>query len=276
MDAALKVVTQIPLTELWRDDGFTTTSRVRWLTADDITSLLRAGRVQFVVADAGDGVPGTLRRTHTKITSDQEALELAVREGVTRDKAIGQGNGLFGSYEICLQSTGEFKLKSGYAELSLIQSDPRISPLTTPYTGTLVICGIGYEKASLLESILRFKEKGHSLDGIVDMRWEVDDNTVRYNLSEQEGSYGNRKNGEKVRFAIRNLINMLDAHQRLAIDLDGIPLMSSSFADEVFGKLFLDLGLPEFRKIIALENASPENTLLIQRALGQRASDEER
>jgi len=53
MDAALKVVTQMPLTELWRDDGFTTTSRVRWLTADDITSLLRAGRVQFVVADVG-------------------------------------------------------------------------------------------------------------------------------------------------------------------------------------------------------------------------------
>ena len=53
MDATLKVVTQLPLTELWRDDGFTTTWRVRWLTADDITSLLRAGRVQFVVADVG-------------------------------------------------------------------------------------------------------------------------------------------------------------------------------------------------------------------------------
>ena len=53
MNAALKAVTQIPLTELWRDDGFSTTSRVRWLTADDIASLLRAGRVQFVVADVG-------------------------------------------------------------------------------------------------------------------------------------------------------------------------------------------------------------------------------
>jgi hypothetical protein len=53
MDAALKLVTQMPLSELWRADGFTTTSRVRWLTADDIASLLRAGRVQFVVADAG-------------------------------------------------------------------------------------------------------------------------------------------------------------------------------------------------------------------------------
>ena len=53
MDTALKVVTQIPLKELWRDDGFTTTSRVRWLVADDIMSLLRAGHVQFVVAEVG-------------------------------------------------------------------------------------------------------------------------------------------------------------------------------------------------------------------------------
>lgn len=53
MDVALKVVNQMPLTELWRDDGFTTTSRIRWLTADDIASLLRGGRVQFVVADVG-------------------------------------------------------------------------------------------------------------------------------------------------------------------------------------------------------------------------------
>src|SRR5580765_3743614 len=53
MDIVLKVVTQLPLKELWRADGFTTTSRARWLAADDITSLLRVGRVQFVVADVG-------------------------------------------------------------------------------------------------------------------------------------------------------------------------------------------------------------------------------
>jgi hypothetical protein len=53
MNTTLKIVTRLPLTELWRDDGFTTTSRVRWLTAEDIASLLRSGRVQFVVADIG-------------------------------------------------------------------------------------------------------------------------------------------------------------------------------------------------------------------------------
>ncbi|HTD67128.1 MAG TPA: hypothetical protein VK846_11425 [Candidatus Limnocylindria bacterium] len=53
MHATLKIVTQLPLKELWRDDRFTTTSRHRSLTAEDITGLLRVSRVQFVVADVG-------------------------------------------------------------------------------------------------------------------------------------------------------------------------------------------------------------------------------
>lgn len=53
MDAALKIVTRLPLQELWREDGFTTRARDRPLSADDITSLLRLGRVQFVVVDVG-------------------------------------------------------------------------------------------------------------------------------------------------------------------------------------------------------------------------------
>ena len=51
MDPSLRVITQLPLQELWRDDGFTTTTRLRWLAANDIREMLRAGTVQFVVAD---------------------------------------------------------------------------------------------------------------------------------------------------------------------------------------------------------------------------------
>lgn len=53
MDATLKVITLLPMTELRREDGFTIASRVRWLTADDIANLLRLGCVQFIVADLG-------------------------------------------------------------------------------------------------------------------------------------------------------------------------------------------------------------------------------
>lgn len=53
MDIRLKIVTRLPLTELWRDDGFSTSARGRSLTDTDILELLASGPVQFVVADVG-------------------------------------------------------------------------------------------------------------------------------------------------------------------------------------------------------------------------------
>jgi len=53
MDVHLRVVTRLPLRELWRDDGFSTTARGKRLTTEDVRQSLRSGRVQFVVADVG-------------------------------------------------------------------------------------------------------------------------------------------------------------------------------------------------------------------------------
>jgi hypothetical protein len=53
LDTRLRIVTQLPLRELWREDGFSTAKRGRSLTAVDVRELLAAGVVQFVVADVG-------------------------------------------------------------------------------------------------------------------------------------------------------------------------------------------------------------------------------
>lgn len=53
MDINLRVVTQLPLRELWRGDGFSTTARRKSLTHDDVREFLTSGPVQFVIADVG-------------------------------------------------------------------------------------------------------------------------------------------------------------------------------------------------------------------------------
>jgi hypothetical protein len=53
MDASLKVVTHLPLRELWRSDGFSSTSRGRALDRTEITGLLRGGPAHFVIVDVG-------------------------------------------------------------------------------------------------------------------------------------------------------------------------------------------------------------------------------
>ena len=47
------IVTRLPLEQLWRDDGFTSSSRGEPLGLEGITALLRIGAVSFVVVDVG-------------------------------------------------------------------------------------------------------------------------------------------------------------------------------------------------------------------------------
>jgi hypothetical protein len=49
-----RVVAQTPLAELWNDCGVVSDKQLRELNAADIACLLRAGKVQFVVANVGD------------------------------------------------------------------------------------------------------------------------------------------------------------------------------------------------------------------------------
>lgn len=53
MHASLRVTTQLPVVELWRDDGFVTRQRGSSLAAEHIGSLLRRGQVHFVIALGG-------------------------------------------------------------------------------------------------------------------------------------------------------------------------------------------------------------------------------
>lgn len=53
MDPSLKVVTAMPLHELWRSDGSPIEPRGLLLSRKNIRELLRLGPIEFVIADAG-------------------------------------------------------------------------------------------------------------------------------------------------------------------------------------------------------------------------------
>jgi hypothetical protein len=53
VDVKRKIVTRLPLEELWREDGFKTTERVNSLSEEEICRLLRSGPLQFVVVNVG-------------------------------------------------------------------------------------------------------------------------------------------------------------------------------------------------------------------------------
>jgi anti-anti-sigma regulatory factor/anti-sigma regulatory factor (Ser/Thr protein kinase) len=233
-------------------------------------------RVEFVVCDAGAGIPRTLRETHPEITSDTHALERAVREGVTRDKSLGQGNGLFGSFEICRVSGGYFEVHSGYAHLGY---DPRprkglsVRNEAIPYQGALVVSCVDCSRPGVLGEALKFEGTIHRPIDSVELKYEnADGDGGSFLIRDECESTGNRPAGTPVRTKLRNLSNMLGG-QKIVIDFDGVPLVSSSFADEVFAKLFVEMGAMRFMRSFEFKNASSTVQALIDRAIEQRTKD---
>jgi hypothetical protein len=53
MDSSLRIVTGIPVSVLWNDTGELSAIRDGYLTRSSLQHLLKAGPVEFVVADAG-------------------------------------------------------------------------------------------------------------------------------------------------------------------------------------------------------------------------------
>jgi len=66
--------------------------------------------------------------------------------------------------------------------------------------------------------------------------------------------YGSRSAGELAR---NQVVNLLNKFERVLIDFDGVPVVVASFADELFGKLMLELGSAELLKSrVIIRNAS--------------------
>ena len=150
-------------------------------------------QVQFVVADPGRGIPSTLRIGRPEISSDTQALDEAIKEGVTRDRNVGQGNGLFGSYQICSYCGGAFGVMSGRANLVYGKAGLSIRNEHIPFSGTLVVSTIDFSKPKLLEEALRFGGRKHSPVDFVEMEYEGNgDGGITFRLQYESNSFGSR------------------------------------------------------------------------------------
>jgi len=229
-------------------------------------------RLEFVVADAGISVPTSLRSSYPEFTSDTEALDKAIREGVTRDKALGQGNGLFGSWQICSHCNGHFQVDSGYARLiHTPKGGLHVYNEKIPYSGTLVVAAIDFTNPNLLQEALRFGGKPYMPIDYIETHFE-DEATedIQFRVREEAASLGSRPAGAPVRTKLINISKMAPG-RKIIVDFDDIALISSSFADEVFGKLFLEMGPLAFMQTFEFRHISPMIGQIIDRAIQQRS-----
>ena len=195
---------------------------------------------EFTVADFGVGIPRTLQRAY-KFQSPEQALELAIKEGVTGNKTKGQGNGLFGTYELCARSKGAFKIHSGHGMLIFAKEKLRLNNVRENFRGTYINARIHCDTPDLLDEILKFDGQKHLSSDLIESKFEtVEGDIIYFKLTENTKSTGSRDSGLRVRRKIRNLYEM-DTSKKISIDMSDVAIMSSSFADEVFGKLVKEL-----------------------------------
>jgi len=136
--------------------------------------------------------------------------------------------------------------------------------------GTMVVCGIDYSQPLLLEEALDIKTVRFSPVDMIETKYETtSDRNINFVLKEEATSFGSRISGTPVRTNLKNLIAFLDSN-KVIVDFEDVHLVSSSFADEVFGKLFVELGPLGFSASLEMRNIDPIVKLLIDKAIVQR------
>jgi hypothetical protein len=230
----------------------------------------RRHRVEFTVADAGLGVPRTLRAAKHEIKTDTDALLASVKSGVTRNSVDFQGNGLYGTHEICRAGGGKFSINAGNGVLFTTAQTTTSRNEPVPFCGTTVDALIDFSEPSLLERSLAIDGSIHRPVDYIELRYEQDDlKFVPFKLLDQAPSFRSRPAGRPARTKLSNLV-VACAGQTILVDFSGVTVVSSSFADEVFGKLFLELGPMRFMQSIRMVNVAPTVQALIDRAITQR------
>lgn len=223
--------------------------------------------IEFVVADGGVGIAKSLGEHDHKI-----ALEKAVQEGVTRNKQTNQGNGLFGSYRIAANSHGNFNIFSGFATLVLDQDGSfKIASSKVPFKGTVVRWTMRTDASDVLNRALVFK--GRPIDTALDYMeriYESAGGSFSVSVKDKFSSLGSRSAGKAAYTYLKNILQNTDI-SGLTVDFSGVSVISSSFADEVFGRLFVDLGPMVFMGRVRFLHANAEVLTIIDRAIVQRS-----
>ncbi len=227
---------------------------------------------QFSVCifDVGMGIFNSLKHSKHRPKTRLDAITMALQEKVTRDESIGQGNGLWGLSQILETGQGYLQISSSGARYCR-ERDGQISTVENGSFNlgkkcgtTLVDFQLNYGNAvNIAEVLTGYEPVDLWLENLVDSNGDI-----VLKIAEQAGGTGTRLSAEKLRNLIVNLA--LVDNKKVILDFAGINLISSSFADELIGKIIAKYGFVLFTKKFQIENLTPLNISVLNRSVQQR------
>jgi anti-anti-sigma regulatory factor len=225
------------------------------------------------IFDYGHGIYNTLKNTQYKPKNAADAISLCVQEGVTRDKKIGQGNGLWGLYNMVTLNGGHLTIISGKGGLNFNQKDKEIYSykdiilLNNKNQATNINFHLNLAKNISIKEAL----KGYELTDLFVESLENDYGQYIYKISEAASGTGTRQSAIAIKNEILNI--QKQTQKPIALDFSNIGIISSSFADELIAKLIIDLGYYQFQNTFRLINMNPTIQSILHRSIGMRFAD---
>ena len=227
-------------------------------------------RLSMCIFDSGIGIYNSLKGSRHSPPAPLDAITLALQEKVTRDEKVGQGNGLWGLSRLISDSHGTIRISSGGAVYCKNQ-DGEISTvkdgefnLGRENGTTLVDFQMDYSQEIDITRILNgYQPVDLWLENI-----EADNGDAVISIATQSHGTGTRRAAEKMRTMALNLT--LSDKKRVVFDFSGVNLISSSYSDELVGKIISRYGFSFFINHFAIINLSPTNASILNRSVQQR------
>lgn len=232
--------------------------------------------IAFTIFDTGQGIYNSLRQSVHAPRNTIDAITLAIKEEVTRDKKIGQGNGLYGLHSIIKQGKGRLVITSGTGSYMYNNGDvktfDRIPQLSKISPCTIVDFQLDYSVDLSLDKALVFRGKQYNIINLRIENLEDEQGNIVYKIKEHAEGTGTREAAIRVK---NEIFNILQTKPKIIIlDFEGVAVVSSSFADELIAKLLLELGLFQFNNIIRLKGLDNSQQNILQRSVIQRLLEE--
>ena len=230
--------------------------------------------IVFCIADSGIGIFNSLSRSSHHPSTNIDAISLAIQEGIGDGK--GQGNGLFGLFQIVKSNGGRLTITSHGASMMLSDNGTIKKYERLPYTcrktpGTIVDFQMYLNKevnlADAFASIGGYDEIDYSIEKYMD-----DNDVIQFDVFEHCKGTATREAGRLLRNTVTNMIRRASAP--ICLDFSKVDMVSSSFIDEFLSKMVIEMGLVQFNQIVRIKEMNKTVSLLFTRSTYMRIHDE--
>ena len=223
----------------------------------------------FCVFDSGIGIFNSLRHTKHSPQNELSAIQLAMKERITRDERIGEGNGLWGLSQIVKETKGKLLISSGGARYRYLNGKETLIHsgdfnLGKEHGTTMIDFQMDYSSPIDIAGVLN----GYVPIDLWAEQHKNDKGEINIDVAAESNGTGTRKSAEKTRNVVINLLK--EHYTTVILDFENVSIMSSSFADELIGKLIALLGFSKFMQHIVISNLNDFNSAIVNRSVGQR------